>query len=109
MVDSMFLTCAPNHVCDAPPPSQEQGTCVQLLPAGSPCDDPSDSATVGRGYCQNDLACAPDGICKEMIPEGTPCPEPGTLAFCEVRTSCIGGVCTADDTFALFESICAEP
>ena len=34
--------------------------------------------------------------------------EPGTLAFCEVRTRCVDGVCTADDTFALFESVCGQ-
>jgi hypothetical protein len=56
--------------------------------------------------CQEGLTCAPDGVCKEMIPEGYACPEPGADAFCEVRTSCVDGVCTAHDTLALYEAAC---
>lgn len=108
MLDSGFVTCAPDSTCSVMPPDQSQDICVAMVPAGSPCDDPSDDITVGYANCQRGLACAPDGICKEMIPEGYPCPEPGTLAFCEVRTRCVDGVCTADDTFALFESVCGQ-
>ncbi len=109
MLEFGFVPCAPDSSCPATSPDQPQGTCVALVPAGSPCENPSDAVTVGYANCQRDLACAPDGICKEMIPEGYPCPEPGTLAFCEVRTSCVDGVCTADDTFALFETACTQP
>lgn len=109
MLDSGFVLCAPGSTCSAATsPDQPQGTCVALVPAGSPCDNPSSGITVGYANCESGLACAPDGICKEMVPEGYPCPEPGALAFCEVRTSCVDGVCTADDTFALYESVCGQ-
>jgi hypothetical protein len=98
-----LIPCAPGHRCVVPASGVFIGTCVASVPRGGTCTSPSDGITPSQGECLEGLTCSPDGICLEMIPEGYACAA-GDL--CEIRTACVAGICTADDSMALYTSLC---
>jgi hypothetical protein len=80
------------------------GTCKLPLGLGEPCKQGTGLPPYGvePGPCRDELSCSCDinpcqglGLCVQLLPEGAACGAANTK--CAANTTCVHGVCTADD------------